>query len=181
MVNMWLIGDTISDFPRTHLPLALDVLNNFFHHQRILGETVDSSAKRVATELEIIWSETGIDTMLSRNIMNKIKGLKEKYDSLKKSRFRKTEIQSMKEDEFKVLLNSLFDISSRAGLVISKEQQQFLEDQKGPRQLNVDSIKPLAAPFILLKEAKMNQKEVTLNIRYHQTTETIQTYLVLKF
>lgn len=159
MNNVWLVGEMISSFNRTKLPLAIDVLKKFFHHQRIGKETEESSSKNVAKEIESIWNETAIPTLLPRNIILKVQSLKKKYTALKKSRYRRTKNQLKRETKFQEFLNKIFDITSHAKLTLSKDQQRFLIDQRGFRQLEICSIKPLAGPLNLPKVLKTSDSE----------------------
>lgn len=138
-VKIWLIGDTIPNLYHTKLPLALDVLKLLFHHQRIGHETIEGSAKKVAKELENIWNKTMIPTILYRNIVLKIESLKKKYEALKKSLFRRTEIQKQRELDFNSALCKMFDITTQVVSRISQEQKRFIEDQCGPRQLEIST------------------------------------------
>lgn len=152
-INVWLVGDTISTLNPLNLPLGLEVLRLFFHYKKIGRKTVEQSAKQCAEEIESIWEKTAIPTLLPRNIILKIESLKKKYETLQKSRFRRTEIQLNKETEFYDSLNKLFDITSQANhpLPISRDQRVFLEDQRGCRQLKTSSLNTLEGPLILSK------------------------------
>lgn len=161
--NVWLVGETISGLDRETLPRCLDVLKLFFHHQRIGKETIEHSAKKSAEEVANIWSATKIQTLLLRNITLKIVKLKDNYEAIKKSRFRKTDTQIQKEAEFIESLNKLFDISSKTEQSISKEQEQFLVDQRGCRQLKISLLKPLASPLVLPTSPETSSSESESN------------------
>lgn len=159
-IKIWLVGDTIPNLCHSKLPLTLDVLKLFFHHQRIGHETIEGSAKKVATEVESIWKKTMIPTILYWNIILKIKSLKENFEAVRKSRFRRTEIQLQREMNFNSVLCKMFDITSQVALQISQEQKLFLEDQRGHRQLEISSLKPLAPPIIFKKALEGSETDI---------------------
>lgn len=107
-----------------------------------------------------IWNETAIPTLRLRNIVLKIESLKKKFETLKKTRFRRTETQLKREIQFREFLDKMFDITSQATLSLSQEQRQLLADQRQFRQLNIYSIKSLAGPLILRKKFEADDLEI---------------------
>lgn len=158
-VKIWLIGDTIPNLVHTKLPLVSDVLKLFFNHHCIGHETIEGSAKKAALEILSIWNKTEIPTILPHNVTLKIVSLKKKYESIKKSRYRNTEIQQQRVMEFNLELSTMFDIMSKIVPKISQEQKRFLEDQRGPRQIEISSLKPLAPPLVFSKDLETSDTE----------------------
>lgn len=168
--GIWLIGDTNSFLSETKLPTVSGVLKVFYNHHVISRKTIKDSEQLVAKEVENIWKKTAIPTLLLTNIIGKIEVFRKRYVSLQKGKHRITQKQLENEDSFRKLLDQLFDISSgKKGLTITDEQQQFLEDQRGERQLKIGSIKDK-----IQRPRKPNSSTIQRKIRYKNSDKRLQ-------
>lgn len=136
---IYLIGHQRQFLNQRKLSSNLEVLSVLFYKYRAQGKSMRQSAGEVITEVENVWKKTGIPVMESRNSIPKLENLFSKWKNLNKSHSRKNSItQKSKEQNFKFLLNKLFDISSRSKAITLKEEQRlFLESERKNKRRSI--------------------------------------------
>ena len=133
--EIWLIGQPESRLPDRVLPNTEQVLQTLYHHHAT--NSVFQSLKLTTDELLSIWACARIPTALHQNITCKLRSLVNEYNLLKKNKSRQSSAQRSREEEFKIKMKLLFDISHKdtETLMNIEEDKIFLKDQQGVRKM----------------------------------------------
>lgn len=85
--DVWLVGQTSSDFIQTKLPSKKAVLSVFFYHKnekkkKTVG--LRESAHSTADDVLDIWSRARIPTRLKKHVVAKLENMYKEWQNLKK-------------------------------------------------------------------------------------------------
>ncbi|XP_033218394.1 uncharacterized protein LOC117173856 [Belonocnema kinseyi] len=125
------VGDTSEHFCSRKLPSRKEVLRVFFHHKKLLKQTIRYSSTRTAEKVIAFWNEAGIPVGNKRDIIKKIERLNEKWLKLNmNSRPKaKSKAQFFKELAFKDDLEDLFDIAHVRASTSNFENSEGVEEE----------------------------------------------------
>lgn len=84
--DIWLVGQTSSDFIQTKLPSKKAVLSVFFYYKNEKKQTVRESAHSTADDVLDIWSKARIPTRLKKHVVAKLENMYKEWQNLKKIR-----------------------------------------------------------------------------------------------
>lgn len=110
---MYLVGFESQTINNNSLPTIHEVLSFFFFYKHCTKKlSIHKSATEVAKIVIKIWNKFMIPTNFERNIIPKIKNLYQIWQkTMKHKKYKKSLAQKSQEENFKRLLNNLFDIS----------------------------------------------------------------------
>ena len=160
--GIWLVGGLITEITGSKLPSNRQVLGRFLYIHSKEKQTVHCSATTTARELCIFWNKARIPMRQECHVINKIKDLHARWQSLKKNASRRTDCQQRKEDVFVNILDDLFDIahSDAMTLIQLSEDRDFLvaQREKGRRGTMGSVDKNLT-----MKEERRRQRDARRN------------------
>ena len=133
--NIWLIGPADKEIRGMKLPTYRQMLAVFFHHHKVLGQTVRDSSRSTVRKVLKLWSMARIPTTIERNAIEKLENMFYRWQKLKKNMNRRTETQTTNESALNDDIDKLFDVAHADAMTIITiaEDKAFLEDQRGPR------------------------------------------------
>lgn len=90
------------------------------------------STRIVVCEVLVFWEKARIPTRLEKHCIDKLIGIYEHWDKIRKNKHRTTEAQKVKENEFSDLLEDLFDIAHANALeeMTIQDDKDFLAKQR---------------------------------------------------
>lgn len=133
--DVWLVGQTSSDFSQRKLPSKKEVLSVFFYYKNKQKQTVRESAHPTAKDVLDIWSKARIPTRLKKHVVEKVENMFKEWQNLKKNKENKAKrSDSLKEreDTWMRNLDELFDIAHADALemINIEADRQFLLGQR---------------------------------------------------
>lgn len=129
--TIYLVGNSTHQIVGAKLPSNRQALQVFFYNKSIgLNET--TSARLVIDEVIIFWQKARVPTSAPWYCAQKLMKLYEKWNNLRKSSYKKSEIHLKNESEFISTLDDLFDIAATDALTQMKvqEDRNFLIAQR---------------------------------------------------
>lgn len=111
--EIWLIGN-VAQFRSIGLPTFRDILKNFFYLRIAELKDKDSAIVGVAKELKARWANLENHSVEQRDVVRRIKKVIDLYESVKKSKHRRTPVQLSYENRLKSSLDNVFDIAPKA-------------------------------------------------------------------
>lgn len=83
--GIWLIGGTLESITGSKLPSNKQILQRFFHLHKYKKNSIQSSATITAREVGGFWEKAKIPTQKECHVIEKIKKIHCKWQSIKKS------------------------------------------------------------------------------------------------
>lgn len=132
--HIFLIGSKETQILGSKLPSLKQVFQVFFFNLRTVKLNIRESANLVIRECIIFWEKARIPTRAVQHCVNKLIKMYENWRNLQKNAKITGEIYRKKENEFIVILDSLFDIAHSDALNIIKIDvyKEFLINQRLP-------------------------------------------------
>lgn len=132
--HIFLIGSQETQILGSKLPSLKQVFQVFFFNLRTVKLNIRESANLVIRECIIFWEKARIPTRALQHCVNKLIKMYDNWRNLQKNAKVTGEIYRKKENEFILILDSLFDIAHSDALNIMKidEDKQFLINQRLP-------------------------------------------------
>lgn len=134
--HIFLIASKETQILGSKLPSLKQVFQVFFFNLRTVKLNIRESANLVIRECIIFWEKARIPTRAVQHCVNKLIKMYESWRNLQKNAKITGEIYRKKENEFIVILDSLFDIAHSDALNIIKidVDKEFLINQRLPGQ-----------------------------------------------
>ncbi|KAK0173137.1 hypothetical protein PV328_006380 [Microctonus aethiopoides] len=130
--NIYLIGYELKVLSQRKLPTIREVLSLLMYNHNSLRKPLNESVRIVVNEVKSVWSKTKIPVMNDSSIVRKLKKLYDKWIKVKKNMLRTKSItQKIKEADFKLLSQKLFDIANQnKNICLTNEQTIFLDNER---------------------------------------------------
>uniref|UniRef100_A0A2S2PCY9 Uncharacterized protein n=1 Tax=Schizaphis graminum TaxID=13262 RepID=A0A2S2PCY9_SCHGA len=171
--GIWLIGGTLESITGSKLPSKKQMLHRFFHLHKYEKKSIQSSATITTREISAFWEKAKIPTQKECHVIEKIKKIHCKWQSIKKSASRRTSKQLEAESVFVSDFDNLFDIAHKDALTLIsiKEDKEFLlaQREKGRR----GSMGPIDTK-LSKKEERTKQRQLQNELKIKKETERLK-------